>query len=144
MELIYVSSSKRSNGSSSNFNVTFTDRFRRLSQVEFHNVNVPYTWYDFNDGNCTICTIAGHLISISAGTYTVAQVKTAIEATAVAAGTSTTVTHNDDYTISISGATIDSSIHKGAVTLGLQTTPAPAIPVYSNELVFRGGARDAA
>jgi hypothetical protein len=139
MELIYVNSQKRTTGTSSNFTVTFTDRFRRLGKLEFYNVNIPYTWYDFNDGNCTICTIGGHLITIPAGTYTIPQVKTAIEAAAVAAGTSTTVTYNTDHTISISGATIDPSVHKGAVTLGLET--ATTIPVYSNELVFHSSNR---
>lgn len=134
--LVHISSQKRSSGTSSNFIITFTDRIRRVKRLEFYNICVPYTWYDFNDGNLSICEIAGHLITIPAGTYTFTTLKTAIEAAAVAAGTSTTVTHNDDYTISIAGASIDQLIHKGALTLGLLT-----IPVRTDEFVFRGNNR---
>lgn len=134
--MVHVSSLKRSTGTSSNFTITFTDRIRRIKKLEFYNICVPYTWYDFNDGNCSICEIAGHLISIAPNSYTFATLKTAIEAAAVVAGTSTTVTHNPDYTISITGASIDPLIHKGALTLGNLT-----IPVRTDEFVFRGSNR---
>ncbi len=131
--MVHVSSLKRTAGTSSNFFVTFTDRIRRIKKLEFYNICIPYTWYDFNDGNLSICDIGGHLISIPAGTYTFTTLKAAIESAAVLAGTSTTVTLGDDYIISIAGATVDQSIHKGALTLGNLT-----IPIRTNEFAFRG------
>lgn len=131
--LVHLSSAKRTSGNSSSWTTTFTDRIKHIRKLEFYNINIPYTWYDFNDGNLDIGVIGGHLISIAAGTYTPTTIKQAIEAAAIAAGTSTTVTYAPSGVFSITGI---SDLRSGALTLGSLSSP-----IFSNELVFRGSNR---